>query len=212
MNGKLPPIINVIGECDDGKPGDRDPAQLKRIGVHRVGRDMRYGIKLGDTAPEICAHFTGKNREFPEVAKTTGKENAYTFMIGGDLGDPQWNGVVWQVLPVYDIGKHARRWSEICLGIGLIADPRIKPCSRKQRDALIDLCVELCQMLHIDPAKTDAKGVPYLAGHDELPGGSRDLDKACPGDLLIMNELRRDVASTISDSALQRLLGTGMTL
>jgi hypothetical protein len=213
MNGRLPPIVDVIEQCDDKKPSDRDPSQLRRIAIHRCGRDMRYGINLGGTAVEICAHYTGRNKKYPEVAKATGKEVPYTFMIGGDLGDPQWNGVVWQTLPIYDIGKHARRWSERCVGIGVIGDARIKPPSRKQRDALIDLCVELCLLFDIDPLGVDEDThLPYLVAHDELPGGSKDPDKLCPGDLLPMNEVRRDVASTIKDAAWHRLLAAGMVL
>jgi hypothetical protein len=196
-------IINVIDLVDDGKPAPRNFDQCDTVAVHRCGKDLIYGIDLGDTAEEICAHFTGRNDRYPDVAKATGGQLAYSLMIGGDLGDPRWDGVIWQCLPVDDVGFHARRWSKPAIGVALIADPRKKPPSAKQRDALIDLLALLSVGFGFDPFKA-------IKGHDELPGGSGDPNKRCPGPLLPMNPLRADVADIVRDGARQRLYEAGM--
>jgi hypothetical protein len=204
-------IIDAIAECDDGITTERNRSKIKRIVVHRVGKDMKYGINLGDTAWEISDHFTGKNDQYPEVKKATGGENAYTLMIGGDCGDSQWDGVAWQILHPDDVGHHARRWWNVtALGIACIGDFRIKAVSPKQYEALVAVCAELCPLLGIDPLGYDDRKVPYLAGHDQLPGGSSDPNKECPGMYLPMDRVRADVSMVIKSGAGERLRDLGM--
>jgi hypothetical protein len=196
-------IINVIDLVDDGKPAPRNFDECDTIVVHRCGKDLILGIDLGDTAEEVCAHFTGRNTQYPEVAKATGGQLAYSLMIGGDLGDPRWDGVIWQCLAIGDVGYHARRWSKPAVGVALIADPRKKPPSTKQRNALVDLLALLSVGFGFDPFR-------IIKGHDELPSGSADPNKRCPGPLLPMNPVRADVADIVKDGARQRLHEAGL--
>jgi N-acetyl-anhydromuramyl-L-alanine amidase AmpD len=198
------PIVNVIKEVDDGKPGPRDILQLDTVAVHRVGKDMKFGIDLGDTAVEICAHFTGKVKQYPEVAKATGGQIAYTFMISGDHGDRGYDGMIWQCLPLSDVGHHAKRFSKRAVGIAVIGDPRVKPCSPKQYNSLIWLCSKIVSAIHQPPGQ--------VRGHMELPNASSDPTKECPGELLPMIEVRRDVARLQTEASIQDLLDSGMAL
>ena len=119
------------------------------------------------------------------------------------LGDPEWDGVIWQCLAVDDLGFHARQWSTPAIGVALIGDARKKAPSHKQRNALVDLLALLSMGFGIDPFKV-------IKGHDELPRGSSDPNKRCPGSLLPMNPLRADVADIVKDGARQKLHEAGL--
>jgi hypothetical protein len=55
--------------------------------------------------------------------------------------------------------------------------------------------------------------VHRVAGHDELPEGSNDPDKRCPGAYLSRRDLRRDVALGMERQAMARLMaGSGVVL
>lgn len=197
-------IEDIISQVADGKSDLLDLTALKNIAVHRTGKDLKSGIDLGDTAFEVCEHFTGRNSQYPEVAKATGSEVPYGFMIGGNLGDPAYDGVIWQCLQLSDAGRHARRWNDVAIGVAVIADPRVRPCSSKQMQSLIDLLTLLSMAIRREPYG--------IKGHDELKGGSKDPAKQCPGPLLPMAVLREDVMAARSDMALQIALMAGMVL
>ena len=158
-------FVNVIDQCDDGKPVERDLEGIDTIAVHRIGKS------LGEDAVTICRRFI----DDPKVAKYTGGEVPYTFIISDE-------GTIWQCLPVSEIGAHARRWNAQALGVACIGDFRKHEMPPVQHKKLIKLCAAL------------QFGFPnelVVKGHDELPGGSSDPDKRCPGDKLDMNEVRR---------------------
>jgi len=179
-------FINIIDRVSDGKFKQRDWGKHDGLGIHRVGYDHLTKVNLGETAPEICDHFTGKNSQYPEVARATGGENAYTIMIGA-------SGAVWQCLPLGDIGYHARRWSYNCVGIAVIGDPRYVELPHKQYWALVDVCVLLSRVLGTSKEQ--------IRGHDELKGGSKNTKKECPGRLLIMDDLRFEVDAVMRSTA-----------
>jgi hypothetical protein len=170
-------IHNVIDEVSDGKIIARDWAEHEGVTVHRVGYNHRYGINLGNTAPEICAHFTGKNSTHPEVARATGGQNAYTIMVGRE-------GIIWQCLPLGDVGHHARAWSSKTIGIAVIGDPRYISPTPEQYWALVDACSLVSRVLGTSSDE--------IKGHDERKGARGDISKACPGRLLSMDQLRYD--------------------
>jgi len=208
-------IRNVTTDVDDGRHRQRDSGALNRIAVHRCGVDLVWDNLIGYDAISICEAFTGRNPKWAEVAKATGGEIPYSFMIGGNLGPDEFDGVIWQTLPVLEIGAHARRWNTTAIGVAMISDPRVRAVSDAQRQALIDLVSELCQAFKINPEGSDRSGVWYLAGHDELPGSSSDPNKRCPGKHAPMGELRASVAMKIARAnkveALNRLVAAGMS-
>lgn len=189
-------IHDVIVRCYDGEKSIVVPDSIDTVVVHRVGKDLKYGIDLGDTGPEVSDHFTGRNDEHPAVAKATGGQNAYTFMIGGDLCGAQNDGIVWQILPLFDAGAHAKRWNSRAVGIALIGDPRVKAPSITQRNSLVDLLVMVCGALKIVPDDLPVgsrTATPGLRCHDELKGSSSDPNKACPGGTVDMSQIRAEV-------------------
>lgn len=176
-------LVDVIKQCDDGKPHVRDLAAIVTLAIHRIG--------LGNDPIEVCRRF----REDPEVAKYTGAENPYTFYVGPA-------GEIWQALPISDIGRHARRWNVQAIGIGVMGDFRKQAAPVAQVAALDRLCFELITALDI-PAD-------QVKGHDELPGGSSDASKQCPGKHLSMTQLRDRLRSMQSvEERAQRLRTAG---
>ena len=209
-------IRNVAKDVDDGKHRQRDSTAINRIAVHRCGVDLIWNQLIGYDAISICDAFAGRDPKWRDtVAKATGNEIPYSFMIGGNLGPEEFDGLIWQTLPVFEVGAHARRWNTTAIGVAVIADPRVRPCSEAQRRALIHLLADLCQAFTISPPFADDDGVWYLAAHDELPSAA-DAGKHCPGKYLPMNEIRRSVAAEIAKrnrtDALNRLIAAGMTV
>jgi len=161
-------FINVIPQCDDLKYRERDFDGTDTIAVHRIGKE------LGNDAIEICRRFIHD----PAVARYTGGSVAYTFIVGE-------TGTIWQCLPLGEVGAHARRWNRRAIGIACIGDFRVHVMPNTQRNQLVKLCAVL------------QFGFPrelQIKGHDELPGGSSNENKKCPGSFAYMNEIRRLVA------------------
>lgn len=178
-------VVDVIKLVDDGKPAQRDVSLIKGLTIHRIDR-------WGD-AIEICKRFTSD----PEMMKYTGGEVPYTFFINDE-------GTVWQALPVSEIGRHARRWNVPHIGIAVIGDFRKEVPTGVQLAKLEQLCFELCVALQI--SWEDVKG------HDELPDGSADPTKRCPGKNLSMDHLRSKLRGMLGrdKAALEaRLRGAG---
>lgn len=204
-------IENIIDQVYDGRFQARDAAVVTGIMVHRTGVDLRSGYVLGYDAVSICNAFTGKAPSWASVAKATGSQNPYTFIIGGDLDDALYNGKVWQALPLSEVGHHARRFSRPCVGIGCIGDFRTVPPSEAQRTALVDLCADLCSLFSLNPARVKGHGeVPGAHGGSKAPGKAN----ACPGDLLDMDALRDEIKLVIEAkniiAAQQRLSAEGL--
>lgn len=200
-------VRNLINFAADGRQKQRDRDELEGIMVHRCGVDLRTGTVLGYEARGVVSEFLGRG-SYPEVAKATGGENAYTIMIGGNLGPAEFDGAIWQLLSLDEVGHHARRFSAKYLGVALIADPREQPCSPMQYGSLVDFCAEVCAGWGWDPYK-------MIRGHGEVRGahgGNKAPGEpyACPGDLLDMNGLRYDVETMIKDQARSRLADAGL--
>jgi hypothetical protein len=194
-------LVDITRECDDGKPTPRVVADIEGFAVHRIWFDDWPADR--DASPiEIARRFI----DDPGVAKYTGGEVAYTFLVDHE-------GLWWQCLRLSDVGKHARRWSVPHIGVGVIGDFRKHPPPPAQRMSLMDGLAELCPALGINPLAMALIGnvsVPRIAGHDELPGGSADAAKRCPGQYLSMRDLRRDVAMAVERQALGRLAAAGV--
>ena len=172
-------FTNVIKQCDDGKHRELDLSKISTLAVHRIGKS------LGEDAITICRRFI----DDPKVAKYTGAEVPYTFIIGEA-------GTIWQCLPVSDYGAHARRWNVHALGVACIGDFRVHNMPAVQYSQLLRLCVVLNFGFK--------KGLD-IKGHDELPGGSSDPNKRCPGARLDMQSLRWHVAGYPGEERLKEM-------
>jgi hypothetical protein len=199
MAGKL---IDIIAQVDDGRH-DRRGEDPWGIMVHRCGIDHQTGVVFGYDGKGVADAFAGRVAMWQAAARATGSEVPYTILIGGDNGPPEFDGAAWHCLPLDETGPHGRRFSSGFIGVGLIADPRYKPLSYRQRDKLIDVCAALCDGYGWDPADR-------LRGHGEVRG-SHDGSKrpgqpaACPGDLLSMGTLRDEVAEMLQRQRRGRL-------
>ncbi len=175
-------FTNVISQCDDGKHRTRTPLiDIDTIAVHRIGKS------IGEDAITICRRFI----DDPEVAKYTGGEVPYGWIIGADAGS-----TIWQCLPISEGGAHARRWNKQAIGVACIGDFR----KHEMPDVQYDQLVKLLACLQFGfPRDLEIKG------HDELPGASSDPDKKCPGDKLPMNGVRRSVSMYLEGEHLREL-------
>jgi hypothetical protein len=208
-------IRDVTKDVADGSHRRRDAHAIKRIAVHRCGVDLVWSNLIGYDAITICDAFADRDPHWVDtVAKATRCEIPYTLMLGGNLGPDEYDGVIWQTLPMLEIGAHARRWNHVAIGVAVIADPRVRPLSDKQHANLVELLSDLTQAFKIDPLAIDDDGSPFLAGHTELPGASKDPNKQCPGKYLPMANLRQQVAEASAKAnktrALDRLVAAGM--
>lgn len=203
-------VVNVIERCKDRAQQERSLNSVVGLMIHRCGVDLRHDVVLGYDAPTIVDAFTGKEPRWASVAAVTGRQNPYTIYIGGNLGPEDCDGVVWQALPLDEIGHHGRRFSRGHIGIGVIGDFREKPPSKTQLRTLVSVCSDLCIGLGLDPYKA-------IKGHGEIEGShdgtkSPGRHNACPGDLLNMFTLRDDVAQARTRTNYRGLKEAGFVL
>lgn len=203
-------IENIIEYADDKKHRRRAVEKVEGIMLHRVGVNLDSGIALGYDGRSICDAFLGRIPGWKKVAEVTGSQNAYTFYVGGDLGPSEYDGKIWQALPLDEVGNHGRRFSVPYVGVGLIFDGRHRQPSTPQYHAVADLVAELCVALGLDAYK-DVKGhgeVPGAHGGEKAPGQPH----ACPGhnEHLKLNVFRDDVAMIMRTRARRRLDGAGL--
>jgi hypothetical protein len=180
----------VIDQVRDHRDQVRDLGAIEGIMMHRCGVNLKSGVVLGYDAQAICDAFLGRDPKWAEVSTATGRQNAYTFFVGGNLGPAQFDGRTWQTLDLDEVGHHGLRFSYTHLGVTAIGDFRVKPPSELQWQATIKLVTELCLLL----------GVPSrrVVGHGEVPhahrGGKAPGEPgACPGDFRSMDAFRAQV-------------------
>ena len=195
-------VINIIDEVADHRHIHRheDP---RGVMVHRNAIDHQTGVCFGYDGKAVSDAFAGRVPKWEAAARATGSEVCYTFEIGGDEGPQEFDGVVWQCLPLDETGPHGRRFSTGWIGVGIIADPRSRALSYRQHDSLIDVCAALCDGFGWDPAHR-------VRGHGEVKGAhggekAPGMPAACPGDLLPMGTLRDEVAEMMTHHRRARL-------
>lgn len=193
-------IHDIRADVNDGRSEDRkEPPRL--VVVHRIWFDF-WPLDKEVNAIEIYQEFLFNE----EVAKVTGGELPYSVLVDR-------NGECWQGLSVNDVGKHAKRWNTPAIGVGVIGDFRQQSPTRAQYTALADFLAELLPSIGRMPHEwvlERGQNVQALSGHDELPDGSSDPNKKCPGRFLPMAQLRDDVARIIQAQAGQRLSALGL--
>jgi len=168
-------VINKIDECWDGTRIPRPHSRISHIIVHRIGEE------IGKTAVEVACAFRSQDNDWNKV---TGRQMPYSFFIRKD-------GLIEQALEVMDVGWHARRWSKPGIGIAVSGNFNVEAPTAEQWESLAMLCSTLAYWL----------GIYELCGHTELPFASKDPDKVCPGKYLNMDDLREEVATRLSDTA-----------
>lgn len=194
-------IINIIEDSYDHHQLPRR-TRIDGIMLHRCGINLQAGIILGETAPELVEIFTGRNPRHPTVTEATGGDNPYTLYVGGHRDS---EGVVWQAIPINEVGHHARRWSYNYIGIGCIGDFRKEGPTSLQMSSLVDLLAGLCAAYAFDPYKA-------IKGHGEVQGGDRapGSPEACPGHMLNLNNIRYDTELIMRERAYRRLSEEGL--
>jgi hypothetical protein len=197
----LSQIINIIEEAYDGRRAPRRD-EIAGIMIHRGGLDLQTGVILGLDGLSISNIFTGKDPHYPSVAAATGYENPYTLFIGGHS---EFDGLVWQALPLNEIGYHARRWSAPFIGICCIGDFRETAPTAAQMASLLDLLAGLCSAYAFDPYKA-------IRGHGEVQGGIKAANEpgACPGKLLDLNHVRYETEQVMKGRAWNGLQELGL--
>ena len=204
-------IESIITRVKDRKFQPRAWTSVEGIMLHRCGVDLKYGHVIGYDAISVVEAFIGRRPEWREVAAVTKLQNAYSILVGSDLGPPELDGRVWQALPLTEIGWHGRRFSDDYVGLAWIADPREKPLSSKAWSAMAELCAALCLDRDWDPYKA-------VLGHGEVEGshnGSKAPGKpnACPGlSQRDLNVFRDDVAVAMRRSDLQGVEALGLVV
>ena len=203
----------IIDKVRDGREQLRDVGAIRGIMIHRCGVDLVGGFAIGYDALSICDAFTGRDPRWPTVAKVTGRQNAYTFYIGGNTGPEHFDGKIWQALDIGEIGHHGRRFSASHLGIALIGDFRKRPPGEKQWDSAIDLCSDLCLYLGILASRVVGHGeVKHAHGGEKAPGEPA----ACPGDFCVMDAMRSAIKDAmrikLQQDAFWRLESIGVRL
>lgn len=171
-----------------------------KVGFLKASVVAVHRIEYGDKVDDIAAAFDPGG----SLTSYTGGQQPYHFLINK-------YGTVHQVLPLVSNGAHARQWNDDALGVGVVGDFRKEPPTFEQWTALVDLCADLTAHLEIDPDAQE-HGVYGLSGHDELPRGSKDPDKECPGQFLDMDEVRDAVQAVRSEEARRRLHEAGVVV
>lgn len=143
--------------------------------VHRVGLDLRAGVNLGNTAPEIAVHFEPGGA----AGKWTGGKFPYHFVISKF-------GQIWQCVPLDRVAPHAQVWNERSVAVAFIGDQRVEILTPQARAAGILLMHRLLGTIGL--------GTAAVRAHDELEGGSSDPNKQCPGEHFYIDDFRRDLA------------------
>lgn len=95
-------------------------------------------------------------------------------------------GGVDQALEIADYGPHARRWSWTAIGYAAVGDHDVDhPEMAQWEDAI--------EMAALFSAWFGRRPHDCVFGHDELPGGSADASKRCPGQFWDMEIFRLKV-------------------
>lgn len=162
-------IIDSTLECSrlGNQPRLRN-AEIDTIVVHRFGPEIPEWPKLLSAA-DIARAFG----EHPDLHRTIGRM-PYHFVV--------WDhGITEQAVAVRYQTPHAKAWNHRSVGVALFGDFRETKINAAQFASAAVLCRALCSVY-----------TAQLKGHDELPGGSSDADKVCPGAGAMLADLKSE--------------------
>ena len=158
--------------------------------MHRIGPDLG-GVRVS-TALQIAKLFHAN----PDW--TGSNIMPYTFVICP-------SGLIEQALDLRVISPHAWHRNTDTLGIAVIGDHRKEQPPSPQVDALVAICCAF-----VDWLGSSVQDVVF--GHDELPEGSSDKTKECPGRNLPMHVVRLEVHELLRSRGHKTLIQAGVTL
>ncbi|MEZ4271398.1 MAG: peptidoglycan recognition family protein [Myxococcota bacterium] len=177
------PPFDVLPRCAQLQ-SNRSRQDISSVVVHRI-EVSQEDPSFCDTPEDVERFFC----EHPVGVKATGGAMPYALLISTD-------GRITQSAPLCRITPHAAFHNPKSIGVGCLGDFRHAPPSGDQGYALELLCAFLLRELDL--------GIGGLHGHDELTGGSREIDKVCPGVHLPMGDLRSKVAVRLIDGLVVR--------
>ncbi len=166
-----------------------DKSERTGVAVHRITTEHLHDPRWPPDAEGIARFF----REHADVRNVIGRM-PYNVIVLPD-------GSIEQALPLLESGPHARAWNRKMIAVAVSGDfsgnpvPGISPGppTVAAYQSLTALCGILIWWLNATPDEN-------LKGHDELPEGSSDPDKECPGEYLSMDDLRADVEEWIDSN------------
>jgi hypothetical protein len=130
-----------------------DKTNVDKIVVHR----LKLGLSILDA---VDGFVSGEPKDL----------EAFRGMFPYHFGIER-NGVCYQLLPLGRAGVHAKAWNSKSIAIACFGDFRHEQPTCDQWFA----CARLCRTLEHVFLGAD------VWGHDELPSGSSDPNKQCPG-------------------------------
>ena len=169
-------VVNAVEECSDGKHDVLMPEDAKIIALHRTIWEPQDAVKIRKRF-QSYEEVDGKTG----LAPYTGGQNPYHFMVLRD-------GSVTQTIELGERGHHARRWSRQAIAVALCHDAHFAPMPDPMGVALKEILRLLCLWVG------GVRGCLY--GHSELPQGSADPNKNCPG--FPMGSLRDELTQELS--------------
>lgn len=156
-------------------------SRVEGVVIHRLELPKATGGADAD-AVQVARFFSDRSLH-------TGGEMPYHFLVRPD-------GKIEQALDLDDAGQHARAWNARAYGVACMGDFRKVGATRGQWNAAKALTVDL--LLYLGPRA-------WVKGHDELPGGSGDPSKECPGKLWHMEWFRDECMAEV-DAASSAIL------
>ena len=156
---------------DRGHHREAMPEDRKGVALHRIGGPFLPEVVDAETA----VAFFEANPEY------TGGQFPYNIIVRQD-------GIAEQVLELCEVGPHARRWNVPAIGVAFVGDFTVHEPSLVQRDNGIFLVAAICAWI----------GDYFCRAHDDLPGGSSDPRKQCPGRHFDVGGFRKDVAREVA--------------
>jgi len=156
-------IVNRIPECYDGRGGILPMAAVRTIIIHRT--DLKLKTPNNPTPiPDALLDGPGLCKAFTAHDLGTGRRPPYHVLVRQD-------GVAEQCLPLSIAGAHCIGRNHASLSVAVVGDFRYILPSSAQWDALVWI---VSQWKPIN-------GGLAVAGHSEIPNGSHDPGKICPG-------------------------------
>jgi hypothetical protein len=179
-------MIHVSNCVTDGQywsSAFKSPPDL--LVVHRFGPSIQGKKVLTDRAVKNW---------FRQKEAGTGSKFPYHFLVWVTPHDPL-SIVVQKMLPLNVRGVAQRKWNARSLCLAVIGDWRREQLPEKALYLLGDFCSGL----------REQHDLKYLAGHSELPDGSKWTDHICPGlgiDLLRLRDLSglKDIFGTLPEN------------
>lgn len=161
-------VVNKIREC--GSTNRKRVVKPWRLAIHRIGPiESVGGVEYPVSGAESLAAFF---RDNPQVLGTPAMP--YTFVLRID-------GVIEQAVPLDIVTPHAWKRNQDSVGLAVVGDFRFHAPTLEQAHALIEFG---SSWLRENPQEN------CLVGHDELPQGSKDPNKRCPGRYMNMDAVR----------------------